>query len=156
MHPHIVYATLDHLDALLPLFEAYREFYERPADPETARAFLRERLANGEAVVLLALTDRNHAAGFTLLYPSFSSLSLRRVWILHDLYVAPFARRAGVGAALMERTLQHAEDTGAEEIQLATATDNIIAQGLYEKLGYMRDEDFYHYFLTVTDVTEDA
>jgi ribosomal protein S18 acetylase RimI-like enzyme len=152
-----VYATVEHLDLLIPLFDAYRQFYGQDPDPEGSRLYLMDRLIMQEAVVLLALDHNNSlAAGFALLYPSYSSISLKRVWILHDLYVAPYARRQGVAQALMEQALQHAEETGAKELQLATATDNAPAKALYEKLGYLRDEDFHHYFLTVVTEAEEA
>jgi GNAT superfamily N-acetyltransferase len=37
---------------------------------------------------------------FVQLYPSFSSVAARRIWILNDLLVTPPARRRGVGRAL--------------------------------------------------------
>ena len=45
-------------------------------------------------MLLLALLDRDGQeipAGLAQLYPSFSSTSMRRLWILNDLYVAPEA-----------------------------------------------------------------
>ena len=65
-------ATLDDLDAIAPLFDAYRRFYHQPGDVDRARDFLRERMLHSESVVLLAQRDGT-AAGFTQLYPLFSS-----------------------------------------------------------------------------------
>lgn len=144
-----VFATPSHLSELTPLFDAYRMFYGQESDPHAAETFLRERLSNAEAVIFMAVDDVGRGLGFTLLYPSFSSVSLKRTWILHDLYVMPFARRHGVATALLERALQHAEETDAKELQLSTATGNVSAQKLYEQLGYVRDEDFFHYFLVI-------
>jgi len=53
-------AGLGDLDLLAPLFDAYRQFYERPSDPKVARDYLAKRLARGEAVVL-ALTTRGQS-----------------------------------------------------------------------------------------------
>ncbi|HEV2457792.1 MAG TPA: hypothetical protein VGS80_05455, partial [Ktedonobacterales bacterium] len=82
----IVRATAAHADVVAPLFDAYRQFYGLPSDVAAARAFLSERLAREESVVFLALLRDGGAAarpvGFTQLYPSFSSLALRPVWIL--------------------------------------------------------------------------
>jgi hypothetical protein len=44
-------ATLDDLDALVPLFDAYRHFYGKPSDPQLGRAFLEERLILRESVI---------------------------------------------------------------------------------------------------------
>ncbi len=144
----LIRADLEHLDRLAPLFDAYRVFYEQPSDLAAARAYLWERLRNLESVIFLAL-DRDQALGFTQLYPSFSSVSLERVWILYDLYVVPEARRQGIGRALMGRARTFARESGAKALLLETAVDNLAAQALYESLGYVRDTGFYHYELTL-------
>ncbi|MGN5855618.1 GNAT family N-acetyltransferase, partial [Pseudomonas aeruginosa] len=50
--------------------------------------------------------------GFCPLYPSFSSLSLKRVWILYDIYVAEEARRHLVA----DHLLQHAKQMARESL----------------------------------------
>ena len=139
-------ANLAELELLAPLFDQYRQFYQQQADLERARAFLRERMERRESTVYLALLDAS-AVGFVQLYPSFSSTSMQRLWILNDLFVAPAARRSGVGKALMERARQLALDTGAKGLALSTQVENTSAQRLYETLGYMKDVAFYSYFL---------
>ncbi|MEM1116929.1 MAG: GNAT family N-acetyltransferase [Bacteroidota bacterium] len=136
------------LDALVPLFDGYRMFYRQASDPEAARAFMTDRLGGEDAVVFLAhLGDA--PVGFTQLYPLFSSVRMRRVWLLNDLYVALEARRQGVAEALMNAARDFARDDGAVAVQLATEHDNTGAQALYERLGYARDTDFRTYELTL-------
>jgi len=139
-------ARPDDLPLLVPLFDAYRQFYRQPSDPGRAERFLRERLALGESVIFLAL-ESGAAVGFVQLYPSFWSVAACRSWILNDLYVAPDARGGGIGRALLERARAHAEATGAGGMSLATQRDNHTAQRLYEALGWLRDEEFFHYEL---------
>ena len=87
---------------MTPLFDAYRRFYAQPARPAAlARAFLRERLQHDESVVLIADLD-GRSAGFTQLYPMFSSVRTARVWMLNDLFVDEDARRQGVAHALLD------------------------------------------------------
>ncbi len=136
-------ADLRQLDALVPLFAAYRRFYGRSDDPRT-RPFLEERLARGESVVLIAWRAAE-AIGFAQLYPSFASVSLARMFILYDLFVAPEARRSGAGAALLRAAVEHAAECGASELLLQTAMTNIPAQRLYEREGWIRDQNFYVY-----------
>ncbi|HXI20853.1 MAG TPA: GNAT family N-acetyltransferase, partial [Gemmatimonadales bacterium] len=88
------------LESLVPLFEGYRQFYGRAPDPPQARAFLADRLAAGDSVILLA-SDPGGALGFTQLYPLYSSVRCRRLWLLNDLYVAPAARGRGVARGLL-------------------------------------------------------
>ncbi|WP_019140588.1 GNAT family N-acetyltransferase [Noviherbaspirillum massiliense] len=145
---HTRQAVLNDLDALAPLFDGYRQFYGQAPDLELARAFLHERLALMESVILLAEDDRHNALGFTQLYPSFSSVRARCIWILNDLFVAPHARAKGVGRALLEAARRHAIATGAIRLELSTAHDNP-ARSLYESLGYERDTAFCHYSLAL-------
>ncbi len=131
---------------MAPLFDAYRQFYGRPSDVEAARRFLFARLSKGDSVLFLARRDGG-AAGFVHLYPAFSSIELRRLWILNDLYVLPEARKLGVGRALTERAQELAEATRAHCLILETASDNLPAQRLYESLGWKREQEFYRYYL---------
>lgn len=134
---------------LARLFDEYRRFYGRPADLAAAESFLRGRLERGESVILTAYSGPN-PVGFVQLYPSFDSVELRKILILHDLFVETGARGHGVASELMEVARQYAESIGACGISLATAIDNHKAQALYEKLGYVRDDRFLHYFLALS------
>ncbi|WBG64087.1 GNAT family N-acetyltransferase [Pseudomonas citronellolis] len=143
----IARATLADLDDLVPLFAGYLDFYEVPAPPADIRDFLGQRLERHESVVYLARSIDGVGLGFVQLYPFFASLALRPAWLLSDLYVIPAARRDGYGEALMNAARAHAEASGACGLQLETAKDNRSAQGLYERLGYKRDERFHTYWL---------
>jgi ribosomal protein S18 acetylase RimI-like enzyme len=138
------------LELLAPLFDAYRQFYQRPSDLVLARQFLAERMERNESVIFLALAGAGQAAepaGFTQLYPIFSSTRCRRSWLLNDLFVAPAWRQAGVARRLMDAARRHGIETGAWEIELMTAHTNTGAQALYESLGYELDREFRHYVL---------
>jgi ribosomal protein S18 acetylase RimI-like enzyme len=135
------------VDLIAPLFDAYRGFYGRASDLPLARGFLAERLAREESVVFLA-TDGT-PSGFTQLYPLFSSLRCRPIWILSDLFVDPRTRRGGTGRMLMEVAHAFARARGATAIELDTAHTNTAAQALYESLGYERDLEFRHYALSL-------
>jgi GNAT superfamily N-acetyltransferase len=133
------------VDALAPLFDGYRQFYGQRSDVAAARAFLEQRLIREESVIFVAVAA-DEALGFTQLYPSFSSVSLRRLWILNDLFVRPDGRRGGVAKRLLERAREWAADTGAKGLALATAPTNAAARALYESCGWRPDE-FQHYEL---------
>ena len=145
----IVRAASKDLDELVPLFDAYREFYGQRSDAAAARAFLSERIQRNESAIYLAYASAHEPAGFTQLYPSFSSVSLKPLWILNDLYVRSDVRRGGVGRALLERARQHAIDSGAKGLTLSTALTNTAAQSLYESCGWRRDDEFVHYNLVI-------
>jgi GNAT superfamily N-acetyltransferase len=141
-------ATAAYLREAAKLFDGYRQFYGQPADYPLAEAFLRDRLARGDSALFLALDPRSGAGvGFVQLYPSFSSVAARRIWILNDLFVAPGARRRGIGRALMEAARDFAVSTGAARLVLSTAATNREAQALYESCGYKQDDMFLVYKL---------
>ncbi|WAJ37033.1 GNAT family N-acetyltransferase [Pseudomonas sp. GOM7] len=144
-------ATPSDLSDLVPLFAAYLRFYEVPRGAEDIHAFLGARLAQGDAQLLIARDEGGRAQGFVQLYPFHSSLALRPAWLLSDLYVEEHARRAGVGEALMNAARAHAEAHGACGLQLETAKTNLAGQRLYERLGYIRDEQFFTYWLALGD-----
>lgn len=140
-------ATLDDLDALTTLFDGYRVFYKQPSDPALARAFIEERLRLDESAIFIARDRSGEALGFTQLYPMFSSVAARRIWVLNDLFVASTARKRGVARALMDRARDFAAEKGALRLILETAEDNHVAQALYESLGYVRESGERHYAL---------
>lgn len=136
------------LDALVPLFDGYRQFYQQPSDPALARAFLAERLDRLDTVIILAQLD-GVAVGFTHLFPIFSSTRCARLWLLNDLFVAAAARKHGVARALLRAAEAHARSTGACGLELATAHSNSAARQLYESAGWQLDTIFRHYELTL-------
>lgn len=136
-------ATLNDLDSLVPLFDAYRQFYGQAPDLEGARKFLAERLQREESVVFLAF-EEGRAVGFTQLYPQFSSVGMDRNWLLNDLYVDESARKKGVGFQLLERVRTWGRESGARWLMLETAVDNYAAQALYEKAGWTRVEEVFY------------
>ena len=146
---HVKRATISDLDDAAPLFDQYRQFYGQRSDVNAARAFLDERLRRDESVIFLAVADGGEALGFMQLYPSFSSVSLKRLWVLNDLFVGPSVRRGGVGRRLLDRAREWAIETGAKGLVLATALDNSKARALYESCGWQRDDEFQHYHLFV-------
>jgi GNAT superfamily N-acetyltransferase len=141
-------ATLADVNLLAPLFDAYRQFYERPTNLELSRTFLADRLEHGDSVVFIA-EENGTGLGFVQLYPLFSSTARhpRRLWLLNDLFVAPGARGRGIGRELMNRARRLAEETGACGLELVTGRTNANAQTLYESLGYHRDDEFLRYEL---------
>lgn len=141
--------TLNDLDAVTALFDAYRIFYRKTSELQAARGFLQARLQNQEAVIFLA-TVEDTPAGFTLLYPLYSSVNMGKLWLLNDLYVDPNFRQQGIGAALLTQARDFGKASGAVRLELATEITNTTAQSVYEGLGWIRDDQFYHYYLPLT------
>lgn len=144
-------ATLQDLDQLTTLFDQYLVFYKKPSNIEKHKSFLKERMENNEAIIFLAFDDeiKEKAIGFTLIYPTFSSILLSKILILNDLYVDSTIRNNGTGEKLILKTVELAKELGVKLVRLRTAKNNIIAQGLYNKMGFVRDDLVFTYDLAV-------
>lgn len=145
MSLHIRPATLHDVPAIAPLFDAYRQFYEQPADLPRATQFIHERLARQESVILLAQDDAGAAVGFCQLYPSFCSVAAAPIYVLYDLFVSPAARGQGAGRFLLLAAEDHARRHGRVRMDLTTAHTNRTAQSLYESMGWELDTVFRAY-----------
>jgi ribosomal protein S18 acetylase RimI-like enzyme len=139
------FATIEDVEIVAVLFDAYRQFYEHEADLNLARRFIADRIRNDESVVLLALTSSAQAVGFCQLYPTFCSLEARPIYALYDLFVTPNARRMGVGTILLQAAEEQARENGKVRMDLTTAKSNKPAQNAYEALGWVRDDVFFAY-----------
>ena len=115
-----------------------------PLNLAAARGFLLARFNHNESVLFIA-HDGDDPVGFTQLYPTFSSVSLARVFVLNDLFVQERARGQGVATKLIEAATQYARSLGAVRISLVATITNTVAQSVYEATGWKRDEQFYMY-----------
>lgn len=139
------------LDSVAALFDAYRQFYGKPADLPLARRYIIERFQRKESVLIVAEDVTGEIVGFTQLYPAFCSVLAAPTFVLYDLFVTPAARGTGAGRALMEAAEAHGRKAGAARLELSTANTNVIGQSLYESCGWERDKVFYVYTKMLRD-----
>jgi len=137
-------ALIQHLPQLITLFNEYRVFYKQSSNLEAAQTFLKERFLKNDSVIFIALNTNDEGIGFTQLYPSYSSVSMQRTYILNDLFVSPKFRKKGIGEKLMEAAKQFAIAEGSKGLTLETDIDNP-AQKLYKRLGWIKDIHVNHY-----------
>ena len=147
-------ATLDDLEAVAPLFADYRTFYSQVPDLGTATRFLHERLVRDESVIFLAELD-GRPAGFTQLYPRFSSVRAQRTFILNDLFVDAWARRKGVAQALLSAVVTFGREAGAIRLELETMPDNHAAQALYRAEGWQPNDSTLRFQLPLANTWSD-
>lgn len=137
-------ATLDNINQIAPLFNGYRMFYKQENNLDAARSFLNNRLTKKDSHIFFAEDSNGEALGFTQLYPSFSSVSMQRTFILNDLFVSNNVRSQGVGKALLKFAQAFAIKQNAKGLTLETEITNP-AQHLYEHLGWKKDTEVLHY-----------
>jgi ribosomal protein S18 acetylase RimI-like enzyme len=142
-------ASVSDLDLLVPMFDAYRQFYRKAPDLDLAREFLLERFQHNQSVIFIAELADGPAAGFTQLFPSYSSASAARILILNDLFVRPETRRRKIGSMLLAAAASYGRVVGAVRITLSTEATNVAAQALYEAGGWVRQTEFFTYNLAL-------
>lgn len=129
------------IDKLSILFDKYRIFYKQQSDVHNAKSFLKKRMKRKESVIFVA-EERKELIGFTQLYPIFSSVSMKRTWLLNDLYVNENARGIGAGTKLLDAAKEFGIETNSKWLLLQTAADNFTAQKVYEKNGWIKETGF--------------
>ncbi|WP_404353500.1 GNAT family N-acetyltransferase [Exiguobacterium aurantiacum] len=139
-------ATIADIEGVSRLFDSYRMFYEKQSDVEGAKSYMKARIENKESVIFVVKNEQEYL-GFIQLYPTFSSISMNKSWILNDMFVKEEARNFGVGQLLLDQARDFAMELGDQGISLETAPENTAAQRLYEKNGYEQDTQFLHYVL---------
>lgn len=138
-------ASIDDINIVAPLFNAYRIFYNQASDMAGATNFLYERIVKNQSTLFIAFIN-GEAVGFTQLYPIFSSISLRPALLLNDLYIAETARKMGIATALLNKAKEFGKQNNAGWLLLEAAFDNYNAQSLYEKNGWIKQTDFFFQF----------
>jgi GNAT superfamily N-acetyltransferase len=140
----IIEANSNQVKDLAILFDAYRVFYKQESNIEAAKSFLLNRLKQKDSIIYLAYID-DKAVGFTQLYPLFSSVSMKPMYILNDLYVDSNYRGKGIGEALINKAKSFSKEKQIKGLAIQTAFNNP-AQHLYLRLGFVKDTDLQFFW----------
>jgi ribosomal protein S18 acetylase RimI-like enzyme len=130
------------------LFAQYRVFYKMKSDIKSVTKFINERLSNNDSIIYLAQLSGD-SCGFIQIYPAFSSIAMKPIWILNDLFVDQNYRNKGCAKALMEQVRVDAKTNNIFSIKLSTAIDNFQAKKLYESIEYKKIDQFDNYSLKI-------
>jgi GNAT superfamily N-acetyltransferase len=138
-------ATAFDLEHLADLFNQYRVFYKQATDLPAARGFIKERMMKKDAVIYIA-SEEDKLLGFVQLFPLFSSVQMKPLWLLNDLYVESSHRRKGVARQLIAAAKQHSKVSGAGGLMLETGRANHEGNALYPSEGFQLIENNFYYF----------
>jgi ribosomal protein S18 acetylase RimI-like enzyme len=110
-----------------------REFAEPTPPPEALADRLRQLVAGGDTVVLLAGQE---PVGVAVLRFRGAIWSSGLECYLAELYVAPEQRGRGIGRALMEAAVRQAREHGADTMEIGVDEPDLAARRLYEGMGF--------------------
>ncbi len=135
---HIAFTDATHTEALIGLLDLYHQDpmgEGRPWDRTKAAALLSGLEQHPKAFVLAAWKGEEPLA-MAVCFEGFSTFSAKPLVNIHDLIVAPQARRQGIAKALFAAVEAEATKRGAGRVTLEVRKDNTAAQALYASLGY--------------------
>ena len=123
-------------DAWLNLFRQYIAFYEE-AVAEHVIELTWQRLAHqADGMMGFSAADAaGNLAGIAVIIFHRSSWAATHYCYLEDLFVAPAARGAGAGRALIKAVYAEADRRGASRTYWVTAGTNAAARRLYDNVG---------------------
>ena len=120
------------------LFNQYNNFQDETSRQKPMLNGMGERLPNCEPAIFIVL--RNHSepipVGFIQLYSMCSATNTANATIVNDLYVLPDYRKNGIALKLIEAAVKFAINNRSAFIRLETLQDNLIAQKLFESVGF--------------------
>jgi ribosomal protein S18 acetylase RimI-like enzyme len=132
--------------AYVDLFADYRAHYGvGDPGPGACERWLRTHAATMHCY--LARAPEPVAMAVVVVSPA--SLRLGVFWQLRDLFVAPEARRRGVGRAVVTSVATDARAAGALRLALQTESGNAAAQALYHGLGFEDVTGYVQMMLTL-------
>jgi GNAT superfamily N-acetyltransferase len=147
MKNEITTAAVSDLDSVAEMFDLYRQFYRQPADVVAAKNFLADRIHSGDSVIFIS-RQGNDTTGFVQCYPVFTSIGMKRLWLLNDLYVKEKFRGLGISRLLISRCKQLARETQSKGLMLETEMSNTVGNKLYPREGFVINETSNFYMWT--------
>jgi ribosomal protein S18 acetylase RimI-like enzyme len=145
-------ASLTDIQKVLPFVHSYIVDFYKWNDPSIEK--LEKHLIrivnnmNSGRIFIQEEDQAGQVTGFAILYFTYNTLEAEKTVTLHDLFIQPRLRREGLGEELMKHVIDFSKNNGFVMMDWKTATDNIIAQSLYNKLGGNNiNNDFINYVL---------
>lgn len=107
-----------------------------------------QRINNQDSKIFIAKKN-NDIIGFCQLYPSFSSVSLQKIYILNDLFVKKNFRNQNIATKLMNKVKEYCQQEKISKIFLRKDKNNVSAKNLYKKNNFIKDDIFEDYFFNL-------
>jgi N-acetylglutamate synthase-like GNAT family acetyltransferase len=139
-------ATLDDIDALVPLVERYRTTLEKKSDPQAVRNFISDRIRYNQTLIFLGFCN-DTLCGMLQVSPIYCYRALRIQWMLDNLYVLPEYEKFPVKLQLVKAAKRHADQRGASWMfSFISHDDQPLKDVLIRQFGFNLDHDHGFYY----------
>ena len=118
-----------------PLWRGYQAFYRVDILPQVSEQSWARMLDAREPVRAALAWQADEAVGLVHFIRHRSTWTAGDYCYLQDLFVAPAARRGGVGRRLIEYVVEQAEQAGCERVYWLTHESNAEAMRLYDQVA---------------------
>jgi ribosomal protein S18 acetylase RimI-like enzyme len=135
-------ANSAHQTAIVELLDMYcqDEFGDgKPLSAEARGNLIPGLIKHGGARVFLAY-EGEKSLGVAICMIGFSSFRGKPLINIHDIAVRPEARGQGVGRKLLIAVEDEARKLGCGKVTLEVRSDNTLAKGLYQSVGFKPSE----------------
>ena len=128
-------AAPDEAPAVADLLSGFRDHlgYDQPSDASMLASV--ERIIGRDDAEYLLAGDDEPVGVAQVRYRWSVWWDAEDCW-LEDLYVAPEARREGLGRTLVEAVIDRARERGCRRVELDVNSENTAALALYRSLGF--------------------
>ena len=127
-------ANQDDLDALIPLIRDFYEIDRHTYDISRVLTALRPLLMDDEFGQVWVAESPGRLLGYAVVTWSYSLESGGRDCLLDEIYVV--SQSSGIGADLLQATLEGARSCGASAVFLETEAHNSRVRGFYQRHGF--------------------
>jgi len=142
-----------HLPEFFRLFHNYRDSLGLKSNNPAEKRFLTKRFHENEFQVLLAtvlfnsgIIEYTEYAGFAIMYPFYSTIQLKKIWLLNDMYVEKKYRHQGIGTKLLDTCISLSEKSDSCGLVLETLIESFGAKKLVEKRGLIKNNYSFGYY----------
>jgi ribosomal protein S18 acetylase RimI-like enzyme len=121
------------------LFNQYSIYRSESSNENSCADSIGRRSYDGESVFFIVLKNQPESipVGFIQLYSMLSPANGSKATHVKELFVVPDYRNNGVALKLIEAAVKFAIENKSAFIQLKTVRDNLIAQKLFESVGFI-------------------
>lgn len=128
----------EHRDAFFDLLNMYivDDMGGGTALPEEKKEKLLNDLQQHPTSLLFLAQLEGKFVGFATCFSNYSTFKLKPYIYIHDIAITPGLRGKGVGKTLLNGIFDKAKEMGCCKVTLEVRNDNLVAQRLYQKMGF--------------------